>query len=91
MPSAVRNLFRGYLNLSTKRIAKLVLFAAAIAIASITLGGPAVAAMKLGTAQLAQLANSTEFEASFLAVLGAVFLIVASAVRKLQASAKQSV
>jgi hypothetical protein len=75
--------------LSKKLLAKVFLFSCIIALASISFGGPAVAAVKFGTARIAQLAGSTEFESSVLAMLGATFLIVASAVRRLQASAKQ--
>ena len=67
----------------------MVLFIVVIAVASMTFGGPAFAAVRLGTAHLAQLAGSAEFEASVLALLGTVFLTVASAIRRLQATAKQ--
>jgi hypothetical protein len=59
-------------------------------IASIVFGGPAVAAVKMGTTRLAQLAGSAEFESSILAALGAGFLAIASAVRRLQSSSKES-
>jgi hypothetical protein len=75
--------------LSKKLLAKVLLFGFIIAVASISFGGPAVAAVKIGTARIAQLAVSTDFESSVLAILGATFLIVASAVRRLQAPAKQ--
>ncbi len=88
--ASVRTTLRGHLILGEKRFVKILLFAVAIAVASVAFGVPAFAAVKLGTAHLVQLAGSPAFESTVLALLGTAFLTVASAVRRLQASAKQS-
>jgi hypothetical protein len=75
--------------LGTKRFAKILGLSVLIAIASMSFGGPVFAAMKVGTAHLAQLAGSPGSESAVLALIGAGFLTVAFAVRRLQPSTKQ--
>jgi hypothetical protein len=59
-------------------------FAAIIALASVILGGPVLAAVRLDSARLVQFAQSTAFEPPVLALIGMGFLAFAFAVRRLQ-------
>ena len=76
--------------MSKRRFAKIFWFAVVIAMGSVSFVGPMFAAMKLGSAHLTQLAGSAALESPVLALLGTSFLIFASAVRRSQASTKES-
>jgi hypothetical protein len=70
--------------LSKKSLTKIILAAGVIAVGSASFGGPVFAAVKLGSDHLARLAGSVATESTVLALLGAGFLIFASAVRRLK-------